>query len=217
MSSSLTHGCSGAFLLPWLTSVGLGAVLGVFGWLRVTTAIDRGIALAGLLVCAASALVPPPFVQVTGGRVEWDAVGEIRTVISVEIAYQSVAGHYGTITCLATPAGCIANYPANAPTFLDASLAQPSVTKEGYRRQWFEKPSRSASTPGAIDEFCYAATPVPDGPGIRSFGGDSSGRIGATTAPLGIEILLQGWRRTTSSIVCCNQGRLDTVACPQLP
>jgi hypothetical protein len=218
---------TGADFNSWLVIAGAGAWFGLMGCLAATMARLRGRALvgllacvAGLLACAVSLFIPfPLFVPLKGGRNEWSAIGDVRTVIAAEAAYENAAGQFGTLTCLATPSGCIAWYPANAPTFLDAALAQPSVTKDGYRRQWFEKPSRSASTPGAVDEFCYAATPeVPNKTGVRSFGGDSSGRIVATTAPLGIEILRQEWRGTAPSVVvCCNQSRLDTVACPASP
>jgi hypothetical protein len=216
-SSVYLGGDTGADFTLWLFIAFPCACFGLVGCVAATTVLVRGIALAGLLACAASAYIPPLFVRITGGPKsgESHAIGDIRTVISAESAYQSAAGHYGTITCLATPAGCIANYPANAPTFLDAGLAQPSVIIDGYRRQWFEKPSRSASTPGAIDEFCYAATPaVPNETGFRNFGGDSSGSIRETTPPLGIEILLQEWRGTASTAAgCCNQSRVDQVSC----
>jgi hypothetical protein len=209
-----------------LLIAGAGASFGLIGYRSAATVREARIALACLLACAGSpvgfyiGLLFSPYTTIRSWKNESNALHDTRTVVSAESTYKSATGYYGTITCLATPAGCIANYPANAPIFLDASLGQPTVTWGGYRRQWFETPSTSAPMPGAIDKFCYSATPaVPSKTGTRSFGGDSSGNVRSTTPtePLTIQILLQDWLGTVSpTVACCNKAVLDTAACPML-
>jgi hypothetical protein len=114
-------------------------------------------------------------------------VGDIRTVISGEAAFQSANGGWytGAITCLANPnAGgnsCIPNYPVNAPTFLDSQIAS-TLPKSGYNRSFQSgpqpspMPSTNLSGSTAVASYAYIATPVNQGQtGVRGFGGDSSG------------------------------------------
>jgi hypothetical protein len=214
------------FVLIALIIASVGAVFGLIVYLGAPTARERRNGLVSLLACVGSPLVFYMRVlssPVQGGRRdEAYAIGDTRTVISAEAAYQSAnSGFYGTITCLSTPASCIPDY--TGPSFLDYSLGQTTVIKDGYRRQWFQKRSTSGPTPGSIDDFCYAATPeIPNRTGVRSFGGDSSGMIGQTIArtedpPTLIETLLHVGRGTAShKFVCCKEARLDTAACPPL-
>jgi hypothetical protein len=129
------------------------------------------------------------------------AIGDTRNVISAEAAYQSAnSGFYGTLSCLATPSRCIPNY--TGPTFLDESLAgAASQTKQGYDRTWTQHASTSGP-PGSVDAFCYGSTPAASNKlGVRSFGGDSTGVIGATD-------------RTAA---CCDdRGNLNLATCPPL-
>ncbi|HUG51981.1 MAG TPA: hypothetical protein VMR21_00195, partial [Vicinamibacteria bacterium] len=131
------------------------------------------------------------------------AIGDTRTVISGEAAYQSAnSGFYGTLTCLATPGTCITSY--TGPTFLDSSIAgSATVTKQGYSRNWTEQANTASGITGAVDTFCYQATPSVAGKtGVRAFGGDSSGVIGQSNA---------------SGTACCDAtGNLDTASCPAL-
>ncbi len=166
-----------------------------------------GIVVGGLLVVPAcigivAAIAIPSLLRARVSANEAATIGDTRTVISAEAAYQSAnSGYYGTLTCLATPSGCIPGY--QGPTFLDSTLAREApYTKQGYLRQWHETPAAGSASPGSLDKFCYGARPaVANKTGVRSFGGDSSGIIG----------------QSTSSTQCCTAEGVDLSACPPLP
>ena len=111
-------------------------------------------------------------------------MGDIRTVISAEAAYQSASGgYYGPPHCLAAPTTCLPAY--SGPTFLDPELASATV-KNGYRRMFHAGPVASATTSDAgapapttsLESFAYTAVPVEPGKtGTRGFCGDASGRV----------------------------------------
>jgi hypothetical protein len=114
----------------------------------------------------------------------------VRTVISAQAAYGSAnCDAYGRLECLSNPRapGCLADYPAASPTFLDSALASAQV-KSGYRRE-FHPGAEVALThrPGCrgrtgLESFAYTAEPVTRGQtGVRGFCGDDSGRICFTT------------------------------------
>jgi hypothetical protein len=115
------------------------------------------------------------------------AIGDVRTVISAEIGYQSAnMGYYDTPACLGAPAKCMAGY--TGPSFLDPELASLSP-KNGYRRVFHPGPAprreelrKAKASPSSLTSYAYVAVPVDPGrTGRRGFCGDASGRICVTS------------------------------------
>ena len=167
---------------------------------------ERGFTLIELLIVVAiigiiAAIAIPSLLRARVSANESATIGDIRTVISAEVAYHGANnGEYGVISCLATPsnAACIPGYATTAPTFLDANIAQAPQTKSGYVRaaNYFG----AGAQPGDANAYCYGASPVTlNRTGTRSFGGDSSGVVGGTFG----------------SVACCVAGSL-AVGCPAI-
>ena len=200
----------GILSLPTLGCLGIGALLGVVLGIVALTRANRepqvyggkGFAIGGIAASALSLLVAIPLAGIVAAiaipsllraRVaanEAATIGDIRTVISAEAAYQSATGgDYGA-------AGMPGRSPRRAcprysgPAFLDAELASAADVKNGYRRTFhrgsadlrsLEAPGRAGSARG-LRTFAYVAVPETTGKtGVRGFCGDSTGRICFTT------------------------------------
>jgi hypothetical protein len=202
----------GILSVPTLGCLGIGAlvsiVLGIVAVVRAGREPreygGKGFAIGGIVAGALSLLIAIPLAGVVAAiaipsllraRVsanEASAIGDIRTVISGEAAYQSVnCGAYGRLECLSNPRapGCLVNYAPGAPTFLDSTLAS-AQPKNGYRRTFH--PGAQMAGPGCpegsgLDTFAYTAEPITrNQTGVRAFCGDASGIICFTndgTAP----------------------------------
>jgi hypothetical protein len=191
----------GILSLPTLGCLGVGALVSVALGVMALVKANRephlyggkGLAIGGIVASALSLLVAIPLGGIVAAiaipsllraRVsanEAGTIGDIRTVISAQAAYQaSNCGAYGPPECLASPTapGCLANYAG--PTFLDTQLASLQV-KSGYSRAFHPGNSLAAETgcPGAkgLESFAYVAVPASSQTGVRAFCGDSSGMV----------------------------------------
>jgi hypothetical protein len=122
---------------------------------------------------AIAAIAVPSLLRARIAANEAAAIGDTRSVISAELAFESTAQGYGDLACLARPASCLKSY--SGPAFLDETLSG-ATEKNGFKRAFH--PGPVGKTRGTYRAFAYTATPIEVGKtGTRSFCGDSTGRI----------------------------------------
>jgi type II secretory pathway pseudopilin PulG len=154
-----------------------GLVIGAVAVQVVTVFVVIGI--VGMM----SAIAIPSLLHARTAAGQASAIGDLRTMVSAQVAYQSAnAGYYeSNIECLATPAvNCIPNYPATGPSFVGQNLTRSP--RHGYDFQLFpgSRPDPldlSTMSPSSVAEFAYLAKPVESGPGRRVFCADQNGII----------------------------------------
>jgi type IV pilus assembly protein PilA len=184
--------CTAAGLLVGaLTALVLGIVAAVRASKRPDEYAGMPMAITAIILAALSllslpmvaAIAIPSLLRARVSANESRAIGDLRSLISAQAAYQSAnGGLYDTTECLAEPQTCIPNYPAAGPRFVDASLLSPEP-QGGYRRTFHAGPAPEQLNPAlqsrsSVTTFAYVAVPATMGrTGVRSFCGDHRGII----------------------------------------
>lgn len=151
----------------------------VIGLVIALVAIPIVIAIIGII----AAIAIPSLLRARISANEAGAIGNLRTIVSAEAAYQSAnAGFYDTPACLFAPAQCLGS---NAPPhpFLTAETIVFDAPKTGYVLTFY--PGETASAPGAspssLVSFAVVASPASPQGGVRTFCADSTGVISICT------------------------------------
>ncbi len=193
----------GVLSIPSLACLGLGAVaaivMGIVALMKASSAPHeyggKGLAIGGIVCGVVSflmipvigivaAIAIPSLLRARVSANEASAIADVRVVVSAQAAYASSnRGLHDNLACLAAPAGCIPGYQGAA--FLPPEVAATGP-RRGYRFTLHLGPPASSEgpvSPSSVGSYAYVAVPLNVGQtGVRSFCGDSTGRICATVA-----------------------------------
>ena len=140
------------------------------------------IAFVGII----AAIAIPSLLRARISANEAAAIGDLRTVVSAEMAYASSnGGQFDQLECLAKPQECIPGYPPNGPVFLSEV---PPAVRAGYQREFQVGLPADGSevafanlSPSSVQSFVYLAYPESPGvTGTRGFCADYTGRMCVT-------------------------------------
>jgi type II secretory pathway pseudopilin PulG len=164
-----------------------GAALPASGTIPVGVVVALVVALVlvvPMMIGIVAAIAIPSLLRARVAANEASAIGNVRTVISAQAAYQTVnQGFYdGRWECLSGPQACIPDYAG--PTFIDAALFAGS--RSGYVHELQGGAPAAAArgiSPSSTDAFTVIAYPVVAGKtGVRAFCGDATGRVCAVAS-----------------------------------
>jgi type II secretory pathway pseudopilin PulG len=135
-------------------------------WIIVGVLGCLGLLVLVAIVGIVAAIAIPSLLKARISANEAQNIGDIRSMISAQVVYQTESGRYGSLECLQAPASCLKSY--SGPSLLSPEMAQ--TEKGGYRRTFELTPDGEG--------FTYVAVPItPTSTGVRAFCGDGTGVI----------------------------------------
>jgi len=170
--------------VPVCPSCGQGMAVPAKKGMSTVLIVVLVVAALGLIAVVAigiiAAIAIPSLLRARIAANEAMAIGNLRTVISAEAAYQSAnGGFYDVPACLYTPAQCLGPR-APGVTFLDQASLVFDAPKGGYVLQFHGGPAPAATSdvsPSSLEAFAVTAEPASPQTGVRTFCGDSRGIV----------------------------------------
>jgi len=170
--------------VPVCPSCGQGAAAPAKKGMSTLLVVVLVVAGLGLIVVVIigiiAAIAIPSLLRARISANESMAIGNLRTVISAEAAYQSVnGGFYDIPACLYAPGQCLGPKAPDV-TFLDQASVVFDVPKSGYVLQFHGGPATadaSAVSPSSLEAFAVTAEPASPQTGVRHFCADSRGIV----------------------------------------
>jgi len=133
---------------------------------------------APVIIGIIAAIAIPSLLRARVAANEAAAIGNVRTVVTAQVAYQSAnQGSYdGRWECLSLPQDCIPGY--TGPSFIDAALFEGPRSGYLFELQGGGPPGTAGLSPSSTDAFVILAYPATAGQtGVRAFCGDGTGRV----------------------------------------
>jgi type II secretory pathway pseudopilin PulG len=134
------------------------------------------VAIIGII----AAIAIPSLLRARISANEAGALGNLRTVISAEAAFESTVGAYATVPCLQQPQACVTDWQGG--TLLHENIVF-DVARSGYVLRFHPgEPAVGAdgaplSTQQVVGSYAVSAVPATTSTGVRHFCGDSSGMV----------------------------------------
>jgi type IV pilus assembly protein PilA len=152
----------------------------VIGLIVALIAVPVIVAIIGII----AAIAIPSLLRARISANESGAIGNVRTVISAEAAYQSAnAGYYDVPDCLLAPerSQCLGTN-ATGP-FITPGTIVFDVPKTGYVMRFYpgEAVTAAGASPSSLTSFAVVAEPASPQTGVRTFCGDSTGIVSICT------------------------------------
>jgi type II secretory pathway pseudopilin PulG len=170
--------------VPVCPSCGQGVAVPAKGRTSTVIIVVAVIAALGLMAVVIigiiAAIAIPSLLRARISANESMAIGNLRTIISGEAAYQSANGGFSDVpACLFKPDQCLGSN-VQGITFLDPASVVFDVPKGGYVLQFHGGPApadTSAVSPSSLEAFAVTAEPANPQGGVRVFCGDSRGIV----------------------------------------